>query len=119
MRRFLMILSLFAGLLLAFGASASAATVPNDGPTLSDGAAAQFTAFKCDKCHSIKSKSVPCLKPDKVKKDLSKIGEDADFLTKYLKKEVNKEVKGKQKKHPKKWKGSDAELAKMIKWLQG
>jgi len=77
---------------------------------------ALFLENSCDKCHSVTAKGVEAQK--KNHGDLSKVAEDADFLTKYLKKEVEKETKGEMKKHKKKWKGSDGDLKAIIGWLK-
>ncbi len=73
-----------------------------------------FVAQKCDMCHSVTSAGITSKKKDAV--DLSTIGSSnkADFLTKYLK----KEVKVKDNLHKVAFKGNDEELASMTKWLE-
>ena len=94
-------------LLFAFACLNVAATTP-------DGAL--FEAAKCVKCHSVESQNIATTskKPDEVK-DLSTSGANFDEaqLTAYLKKEA--EYDGKMHKY--KFKGEDADLAKLVTWL--
>jgi cytochrome c551/c552 len=74
-----------------------------------------FLAQKCDMCHAVstagieaKVKSAAMQGPDLVDLDLQ-----ADWMTKYLKKEVDKDGKA----HKKAFSGSDEELRTLIDWL--
>lgn len=73
--------------------------------------------LKCVKCHSVTSKEIPTTSkkdPSEIS-DLSETGKknDAEWLTKYLKKEIEKDGK----KHKMKFKGDEAQLKAMVAWL--
>lgn len=76
-----------------------------------------FLDQKCTSCHSITSQGIQGKASDPADKitDLSKVGAErnADWITKYLKKEVD--IKG--KKHKKAFKGTPAELTELANWL--
>jgi mono/diheme cytochrome c family protein len=111
-------MALVAGPILALAflsAPAVSASTP-DSISMSDGKAL-FLENKCTSCHSVTAKGVEGAKPDKAI-DISKVTDSEDFLTKYLKKEVTKDVDGKASKHKKSWKGSDEDLAAIIGWLK-
>lgn len=88
-----------------------------------------FLEKKCDKCHSIVSEKIEKQvnkKTGKKKKgpDLSGAGleRDADWLTKFIKKEIEKESvydKAKKVKHKKKFKGKDEELKSLAQYMAG
>jgi cytochrome c551/c552 len=96
--------------LLVLGAIFLVAPVVAEG----DGKAV-FEAQKCDLCHSVSSAGIEATtKSDKMKgPDLVNLTHDAEWLTKYLKKEVDKD--GKQ--HTKPFKGTDEELEALVDWL--
>ena len=73
-----------------------------------------FEAQKCNMCHTVTSAGITSKKKDAV--DLSSVGSTykADFLTKYLK----KDVKIKDAAHKATYKGTDEELASLTKWLE-
>lgn len=73
-----------------------------------------FETSKCNTCHTVTSASIDSKKKDAV--DLSVTGSTykADFFTKYLK----KEAKIGDKAHKTAFKGTDAELASLTKWLE-
>ena len=75
-----------------------------------------FKKSECTKCHEVKGQ----IKGDDADaKDLSKEGgkHDAAFITKLLKQDPSA-MTSKGKKHPKKFKGSDADLDVLAKWLE-
>ena len=78
---------------------------------------AVFEAQKCQLCHGVSSAGIEATtKSEKLKgPDLTGVGEnfDAEWMTKYIKKEVDKEGK----KHTKPFKGTDEELQVIIDWL--
>ncbi|MBI2059938.1 MAG: c-type cytochrome [Nitrospirae bacterium] len=88
-----------------------------------------FLEKKCDKCHSVASEKIEKQvnkKTGKKKKgpDLSGVGldHDADWLTKFVKKEIEAESvydKTKKVKHKKKFKGTDADLKSLVQYLAG
>jgi cytochrome c2 len=87
-----------------------AATAPNG--------KAVFQAQKCNLCHSVQAAGIEAMtKSDKMKGPelgaaLAK--KDAAWIEKYVRKQVDLDGK----KHPKEWKGSEAELAALIDWLK-
>lgn len=97
-------------LLTAFGIAATVAV-----SSAADGKAL-FLDSKCNMCHSIDSQGV-AKTSDKIKApDLSNAGglvESADWLKSFLTKKVEKDGK----KHLRAWKGSDADLDTVVKWL--
>jgi mono/diheme cytochrome c family protein len=76
---------------------------------------AVFVDGKCNMCHSVESQGIEKKLKSGKGKDLSNVGTERDpaWLTKWLRKEV--ELDGKP--HEKAFKGSDAELAALVKWL--
>lgn len=114
MRKFITLAG-FAAVALFSAPMASA----NSGPTMADGKDL-FLAEKCDTCHAVKSKGIEASKKNEA--DLSALKGDADFLKKFVKKEVGKEVEKdgakKEVKHKKGFKGADADLDTIIKWLK-
>ncbi len=78
-----------------------------------------FLAKKCNKCHTVESHGIELLKPKKKFSDLSKTGSkrDATWLTGWLRKEIATPKGDKEIKHKTKFKGSDEELAGVVKWL--
>lgn len=85
-------------------------TKPKDGKTI-------FMDSRCSQCHSIKSQTIEAKRKDAGNKapDLSDVGSKlkADFIMKYLKKEVTLD----DKKHLIEFKGTDADLDILSKWL--
>jgi cytochrome c5 len=78
-----------------------------------------FVSNKCNRCHAVASQGIP-LEADSKKargSDLSQVGaaRDADWLRRYIRKEVQLEGKD----HVVAWKGSDAELEALVTWLDG
>ena len=73
-----------------------------------------FETQKCNTCHSITSAGITSKKKDAI--DLSTVGSTykADFLTKYIK----KEAKIKDVAHKFTFKGTDDEMASLVKWLE-
>ena len=73
-----------------------------------------FTAQKCDMCHTVTSAGITS--KNKTAVDLSTIGSTAkaDFFAKYLK----KDAKVKENLHKTAFKGTDAELSSVTKWLE-
>ena len=80
----------------------------------SDGKAV-FEAQKCNLCHSVPAAGIEATtKSDKLKgPDLVDLDADAQWVAKYLKKEVEKDGKS----HTKPFKGSDEELKALVDWL--
>lgn len=74
-----------------------------------------FVEMKCNKCHSIDAEGIEQTKKKQKGGDLSEVGKerDAEWMTKYIKKEVD--IEG--KKHKNKWKGTDGELKTIVDWL--
>ena len=87
--------------------------------TSSGGGKSLFEENKCNKCHSIESQGISRVGDappgGKLPPDLSGVGlkHDAEWMTKWLHKEV--ELNG--KKHMKKFAGSDDELKTLTTWL--
>jgi len=98
----------------ATSAATSAATAAAPAPS----GKAVFLAQKCNLCHSVQAAGIEAMtKSDKMKGPelgaaLAK--KDAAWIEKYVRKQT--ELDG--KKHPKEWKGSDAELSALIDWLK-
>ncbi len=103
-------LSIIAGLMFGLTASLQAEGTAKDGKTI-------FADSKCSNCHSIDSQKIEAKKKTDKTVDLSKAGEknDSAFITKYLKKD--EVLNG--KKHPVAFKGEDADLETLTKWLAG
>ena len=78
---------------------------------------AVFEAQKCNLCHSVSSAGIEATtKSEKLKgPDLTGVGDrhDAEWIAKYLKKEVDMDGK----KHTKPFSGSDEELKALVDWL--
>ena len=74
-----------------------------------------FKAQKCDMCHSVSSAGITATSKIKAP-DLTDLAskEDPAFLTKFLKKEADKNGK----KHIKQFTGTDDELSALVAWLQ-
>ena len=107
---------------LLFGLVAAAALVAFVPATaLAGGGKDVFLANKCNKCHAVKAQGIDLLKPKKNDHDLSKVGanHDAKWIEGWLKREVTKKKGDKEVHHKKKWKGSDGDLATLVKWLAG
>lgn len=89
-----------------------------------------FQKLECQKCHSIESKGIEKVEEEKSAldmfaeeeeeeaPDLSAVGSehDAEWLTKWLRKEVRNED---DEKHKQKFKGSDEELKAVVEFLSG
>ena len=114
----LFLICAFVVALAASGALGQAAAPAKDGKAL-------FTEYKCNTCHTITSQAI-VKKEDKSEEsdskskkkppDLSAVGKKrtAVWMTKYLNKleTIDKE------KHPKKFKGTEAELKTLTTWLE-
>jgi len=78
-----------------------------------------FVAANCNTCHSIQSQGIRKAGTggETTSPDLSGVGlrHNADWISKWLQKQVA--LNG--KKHLKKWKGSDGDLATLSGWLAG
>ena len=75
-----------------------------------------FLAKSCNNCHSVTSQGIQKKGEGETKPvDLSKaaVGHDVKWLTGWM----NKEESLNGKKHRKTWKGTDDELASLVKWL--
>lgn len=74
-----------------------------------------FTDAKCASCHSVESQGITLKTKKPNVPDLSGIGAKlkADFLKNYL----QKKEKVKDKLHPTAFKGTDADLQKLVDWL--
>ena len=100
-------LALFAALLV----------LPQTGSAGEDAGKQAFLDAKCNMCHSIESLEIErTSKSDKMKgADLSNVGaeRDAEWLVKYIKKEVQLN----DEDHKKTWKGSDEDLQKIADWM--
>ena len=74
---------------------------------------ALFLEAKCNKCHSVDSQGIEQTKKKQKGGDLSKVGNerDADWMTKFIKKEIKNED---DKKHKGKFKGSDEDLKAIV-----
>ncbi|MBI5727834.1 MAG: cytochrome c [Ignavibacteriales bacterium] len=74
-----------------------------------------FIDSKCNMCHGVQSAAIETKSKKKDIPDLSGVGSHrkADFLKKYL----LKQEKVNDKNHPATFKGSDADLAKLVEWL--
>jgi len=72
---------------------------------------------KCDKCHSVSTVGIEAEKTTgkMAGGDLIDLGEkyEAEWISKYIKKEADKEGKS----HKKEFKGSDEELQALVDWL--
>lgn len=77
-----------------------------------------FVDQGCNKCHGVTSAGIEAtIKSEKMQgPDLDGVGSrhDAEFLSKYVKKEAQLN----DKDHKATWKGSDEELAALIGWLE-
>ena len=84
------------------------------GPAMADGRAI-FLDQKCNMCHDVSSAGITATtKSEKMKgPDLKGIQRDADWVTKYLKKEVD--LNG--QKHKKAFTGNAAELKALVDWV--
>jgi mono/diheme cytochrome c family protein len=108
----------FGGALAASGALGQAAAPAKDGKTL-------FLDYKCNSCHAISAQQI-VKKEDKSEEseskskkkppDLSGVGKKrtADWIAKYM----NKLETIEKEKHPKKFKGTEAELKTLATWLE-
>src|SRR5271157_4169207 len=101
-------------LALCLGILTSASSISNGAGT----GKAIFLQYKCNKCHTIESQGVERDgKPPEGKQppDLSGVGlkHDADWLHKWL----SKEVEQNGKKHIKKFTGTDDEFTTLTHWL--
>ncbi len=81
-----------------------------------------FTDLKCNKCHSVTSAGIKPIKEKKTIRDLSSVGKTykADWLTKWLKKEVKRDSdvkKGTQVAHKAKFKGDAKQLTDLVAWM--
>lgn len=103
---FLTLALLLVGLLA--GAGVNRENMP-DGKTL-------FVASNCNSCHSIAAQGIRKTGESDAP-DLSGCGlrHNADWIVKYLNKQVD--IDG--KKHKKKWKGTSGDLATVAGWLSG
>ena len=77
-----------------------------------------FLDKKCNMCHSVESQAIAkkgAASAEKKVPDLSNIGgeHNAEWIGKFLKKEVDLEGK----KHQKAWTGTDDEFKKLVDWL--
>ena len=74
-----------------------------------------FTDSKCNACHSIESQQITKKMASSKAPDLSDVGSkhDAEWITKWLKKEVTQD----DKKHPGTWNGKDEDLKTLSEWL--
>ena len=100
---------------LAVAVFLSFAALPVHG---ADGVPKSFESNKCVRCHSVKKLGLGVSGKPKKGPDLAEAaagGLDADFLGEFLR----KKVKQNGKKHPKKFKGSDAELNELVSWIVG
>jgi mono/diheme cytochrome c family protein len=75
-----------------------------------------FLDNKCNVCHSIKSDGIERKSSASKAPDLSTVGSErtADWIVKFLKKEVDLEGK----KHIKAWTGKNEDLTAIAKWLE-
>lgn len=75
----------------------------------------KFLEYKCNKCHSVDSHKIEQTKEKQKGGDLSEVGKtrDADWMMKYIKKEVTNDE---DKKHKGKFKGTDEELKAIVDW---
>ncbi len=76
-----------------------------------------FLNNKCNTCHSIKSQGIESKVGEGKYPDLSNVASNKfenDFIKKFLMKEETLDGK----KHAIKFKGDDAELSKLVDWLQ-
>jgi hypothetical protein len=101
---------------LAFGcalALASSVAAANSG----EAGKAAFLSNKCDRCHAVASQGIERDAKSKKQRgsDLGEVGaaRDADWLRRYIRKQVQLE----DKDHAVAWKGSNAELEALIAWL--
>lgn len=78
-----------------------------------------FLSNKCNRCHAVASQDIALDAESKKQRgsDLGQVGaaRDADWLRRYLRKQVQLEGKD----HAVAWKGSDGELEALIAWLDG
>jgi mono/diheme cytochrome c family protein len=82
-----------------------------------------FLDSKCNMCHQVESQGImkkgatSMVPPAEIKggSDLSNVGEKGgEWITKYLKKEVDLN----EKKHSKTWSGKEEDLTALVKWLE-
>jgi len=106
MRRYVLIV--LAVLLFALLGATNAAAGEGDGMAV-------FTAQKCNMCHAVASAGVEAKTTSEKMKgpDLGGIAKDADWIAKFVKKEVQKDGAD----HKATYKGTDDELDAIIKWL--
>jgi mono/diheme cytochrome c family protein len=95
--------------LAALGAGPAAGQGKPDGKAI-------FLAQKCNTCHSVSTAGLErTTKSEKMAgPDLATVKVDPAFLTKYLRKQADRDGK----KHGKTFTGSDQELATLIAWIQ-
>ena len=107
-----------AGLVLGLVVTAALSTVGMD-PVIARAADADgkavFLDQKCNMCHDVTTAGIAATtKSEKLKgPDLVNLTADADWIAKYLKKEVDLEGK----KHSKAYKGDEAALSAMVNWM--
>jgi len=103
------VVCVLAVLLFALLGATNVAAEGGDGMTL-------FTAQKCNMCHSVASASIEAKTTSEKMRgpDLGGITKEADWIAKFVKKEVQKDGAD----HKATFKGTDAELDAIITWLQ-
>lgn len=86
-------------------------------PAAAEDGKATFEAQSCNLCHDVSSAGITAkTKSEKLKgPDLTGVGDrfDAEWIAKYVKKEVDKDGKA----HTKPFKGTDEELQAIVDWL--
>ncbi len=94
--------------------AAAAIQSEGSGPSGADGKAI-FLSQKCNMCHDVSSAGITATtKSEKMKgPDLKNLKQDADWIGKFLKKEVD--LNG--QKHKKTFTGNQAELKTLVDWL--
>lgn len=105
MRKLILVTAGIAMLLMAVGAAAEEGGA-------ADGKAV-FEAAKCAMCHSVSTAGVDAKSEKMFKGDLVDLDHDAQWLTQYLKQEID--VEGEP--HKKGFKGTDEELQALVDWL--
>jgi mono/diheme cytochrome c family protein len=118
MRRFAtMTMLAAAALMLAYG-FAGISSAEEEKADLADGKAL-FEASKCNMCHAVKAAGIEAkVKSEKMQgPDLTGLGSrfEADWVVKYLRKEVQLE----EKDHKGTFKGSEDDVKAIMAWLDG
>lgn len=100
---------LLAAIALVFAVAIPASAADDPGKAV-------FAANKCETCHSVKAEGITQKMASSKAPDLSALGKEvtADFVAKFLKKQVDLDGK----KHMKEFTGKDEDLQALAKWVE-